>query len=1230
MKVHKKACLSLLAVAAIASASIGAGMVTQAQTTIDESKFTMYKGASVRMDGTAEYPNAKGLRFKTYAEEFKDDLHAVYSPDDYTYHWYTEIRFQMLKNGSTTEYEAFTTEVNANVWHSEGWNTVLLDIPTSAVATDITAQSFVEVKNKSGAVVYEADTVTRTYSAAETASWALAYNMYGNDTQKNFLLNYVNLAISSGEITDIVTSMPAYSVEVGASDDIIARSQPFGYGITYTSSNPSVATVDGNGRVTGVATGSATITMSIGSITKTCTVTVKAAGTMETDLAPITSWTNTDKAWTYTSWFSDKVQDLSSQMYPFYQGTNEGTYSSINNSSGVGQVKNNKITVTSAPKTAAYSLNADYLAKVFAYSQVKAVRVKLTGMSNYKIGTFIMNSTGVGQSSEQVRYEKQGDVVYLQFDRAAYETYMAKRASADTKFEFRLHVLSANQTVLAQEDNNHLTTFSFTIDEIAPVCDLITEDFEYGANAAISTSPASTIERVTERTNGRGMYALSVNAGASLTVNVASSYANKVYNSGATALQFRVYTDKDLSGVTVNGSTANVQYKYNADGEYYVIRVGNQYKGSNLSVVLTSGQTLGQVYVDAFAGTDKALGENVTKTAAYAADNGGELEFNTDKTFNFYAYGSLEDGNLDGKKYEFEGPTLESMLELKEAGFDAIMPQSAAAVGEASAGVSAPPRGAYDYRTVLDLAAQAGLKVILTDDALLYLSAGKQYDASGTNWSQWKGFYESAKETSGQWAGAAKSGTTMYEKVKAQLASYIHHPAFYGVLVVDEPSVWMFDESLAVPTDASYTKAGTFGYTYKTIKRVAQEQFGKDIFIQADVLPAGSYSTNSYGHGAGQRFPELTVKRYGELTGMDVSGYAVNGSTDYIASVGAQFYIDLEAYIERAGATWNAASSNGFVEREMKINIQRERFGKYCQMFLDCTGAPYIMPDIYPLEKGTVALDRHLMEMQTVAEVAAKNNVELHLITQTMKRTNPECQLAEENARWLNNQLLLLGVKNIVYFTYYVHGSDGNGFDYNSSFADETGEKTDVYYYMQKIMAENKAFQQTYQSFDIQSTKVYYNELPSHDGYYGHYAYDINYRDNTSYQRDNVTFNALTGVDVDGEFTMISEFTSGSEYMYAIMNMTEGKYASDYTACENVTLAFRADYTHAIVWRNGVKKLVALDANHSLEIDNDAGDIVFVIPYQYQDNSGYFADANNKENGVFFPGNSSAGTAWGN
>ena len=63
------------------------------------------------------------------------------------------------------------------VGEDDGWNTVLLNIPMmdaslglpSDAAMQITAQSYVEVKDKAGAIVYQAETQSLTYSAAKTA-----------------------------------------------------------------------------------------------------------------------------------------------------------------------------------------------------------------------------------------------------------------------------------------------------------------------------------------------------------------------------------------------------------------------------------------------------------------------------------------------------------------------------------------------------------------------------------------------------------------------------------------------------------------------------------------------------------------------------------------------------------------------------------------------------------------------------------------------------------------------------------------------------------------------------------------------------------------------------------------------------------------------------------------------------------------------------------------------------
>ena len=90
--------------------------------------------------------------------------------------------------------------------------------------------------------------------------------------------------------------------------------------------------------------------------------------------------------------------------------------------------------------------------------------------------------------------------------------------------------------------------------------------------------------------------------------------------------------------------------------------------------------------------------------------------------------------------------------------------------------------------------------------------------------------------------------------------------------------------------------------------------------------------------------------------------------------------------------------------------------------------------------------------------------------------------------------------------------------------------------------------------------------------------------------------------------------------MYSVFNAIDTQY-KQVDAYQSVTLTFDKEYTHVIVWRNGVKKLVALDENNAITLENGAGDIVYVIAYTYQDKSGYWTENDEGDNGVWFPGN---------
>ena len=78
------------------------------------------------------------------------------------------------------------------------------------------------------------------------------------------------------------------SIYIGNTDTLIASAQPYNAvnkTITWTSSNPSVATVDNKGKVTAVAVGTAVVTASNsdGSVSAKCSYTVEEWPTLTVD-----------------------------------------------------------------------------------------------------------------------------------------------------------------------------------------------------------------------------------------------------------------------------------------------------------------------------------------------------------------------------------------------------------------------------------------------------------------------------------------------------------------------------------------------------------------------------------------------------------------------------------------------------------------------------------------------------------------------------------------------------------------------------------------------------------------------------------------------------------------------------------------------------------------------------------------------------------------------------------
>ncbi|MBR3280168.1 MAG: Ig domain-containing protein [Lachnospiraceae bacterium] len=93
-----------------------------------------------------------------------------------------------------------------------------------------------------------------------------------NSTSPSTSLSFA--ADTANTVQGIVLSKSSATVASGSTVTIKASTMPIDGTVTWTTSASTYATVDGNGKVTGVAQGSAVITASAGNATAVCNVTV--------------------------------------------------------------------------------------------------------------------------------------------------------------------------------------------------------------------------------------------------------------------------------------------------------------------------------------------------------------------------------------------------------------------------------------------------------------------------------------------------------------------------------------------------------------------------------------------------------------------------------------------------------------------------------------------------------------------------------------------------------------------------------------------------------------------------------------------------------------------------------------------------------------------------------------------------------------------------------------------
>lgn len=383
-----------------------------------------------------------------------------------------------------------------------------------------------------------------------------------------------------------------------------------------------------------------------------------------------------------------------------------------------------------------------------------------------------------------------------------------------------------------------------------------------------------------------------------------------------------------------------------------------------------------------------------------------------------------------------------------------------------------------------------------------------------------------AKENAVGLIGEGKQFATeeeLDEEIRGYMAPYRDHEAFYGVMLGDEPF---------------YYHTENYGQVYRSIKRVCPEAY---IQYNLNLITAGTGVDRDGNKNIDVRFPQLEEgdEGYGE---------------------------DL-------------------TEDEELIC----RYRKYLRGFMDATGTNYIQYDHYPFRHTEKVDEYYFLGLQVVAELAKEYNADFYFVAQTYGQTdgvpNPR-MLSEADLYWINNALLGFGIRQVSYFTYFTkadnnteHFIDGN------SFITWNGEKTDIYYWMQQIMAEEQKLAPTILSFEYSTSKILM-KLPT--------LFNSSYAQRTIETKD---FTALKQVEINKEVALVTELYDKDEdnYMYMVQNVIDSTRKGS-KVYQTATLTFDSKYEYAVVFVKGERTIKKLDGGKFV-VKQTPGQATFVIPF---------------------------------
>ena len=273
-----------------------------------------------------------------------------------------------------------------------------------------------------------------------------------------------------------------------------------------------------------------------------------------------------------------------------------------------------------------------------------------------------------------------------------------------------------------------------------------------------------------------------------------------------------------------------------------------------------------------------------------------------------------------------------------------------------------------------------------------------------------------------------------------------------------------------------------------------------------------------------------------------------------------------------------------------------DRYERYLSYYADITKSDYIMYDSYPIAEQFCDNNisrMHLKGLQIANRVCQKKGVKLYLVMQSFAMQIDGAYYTkmpnDAQMNWQANVALAFGVKQFAYFTYWAKADNRNDGEYfydGTAMMTRAGRRTPLYDRVKRINAYMQKLAPVILEFDYvgdrYAVKVPARSRPFHLEY-----------------TERGFLNGVSEVNTDLEVALAVELRDRKRGipMYAVINITDPKFAEICERKQNTTLAFAEDYDTVDIFENGEWRTEKIKGGkYTAKLNPGYGQ--FIIPYK--------------------------------